>query len=144
MNRVLKKVEMTESGISFGYVGKKEDFRLIGIGDASFKTSEKAVGGIVLLLASRDLKRAFPIHWKSKIMERVCYSSKGAEMLILSKMMEDALFAAQQIDTMLFGGYERRTPINLFTDSEGMLESIASTKQIERKSLRMVIQDLKE
>ena len=35
-------------------------------------------------------------------------------------------------------------PINLFTDSEGTLESIASTKQVDRKSLHMVIQGLKE
>ena len=64
--------------------------------------------------------------------------------MILSKMVEDAIFAAQQIETLFFGGYERRIPISLFTDSERILELIASTKQIERKSLRMVIQDLKE
>ena len=32
----------------------------------------------------------------------------------------------------------------MFTDSEGTLESISTTKQIEKKSLCMVIQDLKE
>ena len=32
--------------------------RIVGIGDASFKTSEKAIGGIILLLTSRDMKIA--------------------------------------------------------------------------------------
>ena len=44
----------------------------------------------------------------------------------------------------MFGKYERRLSIHLYTDSEGILESIASTNQIEKKSLCMVIQDLKE
>ena len=47
---------MKESPVNNGYVGKKEDLRIVGIGDASFKTSEKAVGGIILLLASKDMR----------------------------------------------------------------------------------------
>ena len=34
--------------------------------------------------------------------------------------------------------------MRLFTDSEATLESIASSKQIERKNLRLTIVDLKE
>ena len=107
VNSVFKKVEMKESGINYGYVGKKEDLRIVRIGDVSFKTSEKAVGGIVLFLVSKDMKRASPIHWKSMIIDRVCDSSKDAEMLILSKMVEDAVFAARQIETLLIGKYEK-------------------------------------
>ena len=35
-------------------------------------------------------------------------------------------------------------PVRVLTDSEPTLESIASTKQIERKGLRMTVQDIKE
>ena len=59
-------------------------------------------------------------------------------------MLEDAVFAARQIETLMFGGYERMISIHLITDSEGTLESIASTKQVDRMSIHMVIQDLKE
>ena len=38
----------------------------------------------------------------------------------------------------------RRISICLFTDFESMLESVASSKQIVTKTLRMVIVDLKE
>ena len=34
--------------------------------------------------------------------------------------------------------------MRLFTDSEAILESIASSKQIERKTLRLTVVDLKE
>ena len=49
---------------------------------------------MILLLATKDMTRVSPIHWKSKIIERVCHSLKDAETLILSKMVEDAIFAA--------------------------------------------------
>ena len=45
---------------------------------------------------------------------------------------------------MLHGDISRRIPIRLFTDSEATLESVAFSKQIVTKTLRMVIVDLKE
>ena len=62
----------------------------------------------------------------------------------MNRLVEDAVFAGKQIKTLMFGNCEKRIPIHLFMDSEGTLKSIASSKQVERKSLRMVIQDLKE
>ena len=35
-------------------------------------------------------------------------------------------------------------PVRVLTDSEPTLESIASTKQIERKGLRITVQEMKE
>ena len=37
-----------------------------------------------------------------------------------------------------------RIPVKLFTDSEPTLESIASSRQVEMKQLRMIIKELKE
>lgn len=45
---------------------------------------------------------------------------------------------------LLFGDYRQRIPVRMYTDSEPSLEIIASTKQIERKSLRMTVQEMKE
>ena len=61
----------------------------------------------------------------------------------MNRLVEDAMFAARQIETLLFGRYEKRIPIQLFTDSEGLLGSNDSMKQVERKSLRMIVHDLK-
>ena len=58
--------------------------------------------------------------------------------------MEDAVYTSRQLEMLLFGEYKKRIKVCLFTDSESTLESIASSKQIERKTLRQTIVDLKE
>ena len=59
-------------------------------------------------------------------------------------MVEDSVYAASQMEQMLYGDVLRRIPIHLFTDSESTLESVTSSKQIVTKTLRTVIMDLKE
>ena len=59
-------------------------------------------------------------------------------------MMDDAIYAARQIETLYYGDYKRRIKVRLFIDSEPSLESIASSRQVERKTLRPTIVDLKE
>ena len=58
--------------------------------------------------------------------------------------MDDAKYAARQIETLYYGNYKRRIKVRLFTDSEPTLESIASSKQVEIKTLKPIIVDLKE
>ena len=60
------------------------------------------------------------------------------------KMMKDIVYAAKQVETLMFGDYRKRIKVRLFTDSDATLESIASSKQIERKTLRLTVVDLKE
>ena len=45
---------------------------------------------------------------------------------------------------LLYGDVKGRIPVKLFTDSEPTLESIASSRQMEMKQLRMTIKELKE
>ena len=45
---------------------------------------------------------------------------------------------------LLYEDIKERIPVKLFTDSEPTLESIASSRQVERKSLRMIVKELKE
>ena len=62
----------------------------------------------------------------------------------LLKMVEDAVYAAHQVEQLLYGEVSGRIPVHLFTNSESILESVASSKQIITKTLRMTIVDLKE
>ena len=59
-------------------------------------------------------------------------------------MMDNTIYAARQIETLYYGDYRKRMKVRLFTDSEPTLESIASSRQVERKTLRHTIVDLKE
>ena len=62
----------------------------------------------------------------------------------MCKMVDDATYAARQLEVLLYGDYRGRIPVKLFTDSESTLESIASSKQVERKTLRMTVRELKD
>ena len=59
-------------------------------------------------------------------------------------MVDDSVLAACQLELLLYGEVSNRIPIRLYTDSESILESVASSKQIITKTLRNVIVDLKE
>ena len=96
------------------------------------------------MIADEKMTRASPLMWKSKQMDRVCHSSKDAETLALSKLLDEVAYLARQIEMLLFGDFKQRIPVRVMTDSEPTLESIASTKQIERKGLRMTVQEMKE
>ena len=101
---------------------------VLGVGDTSFKSDDKAIGGVLLFLANEDMTRATPIYWKSKTIARVCYSSKDVETINISKMMDDAIFAARQIEILYYGDCKKRIKVRLFTNSEPTLESIASSR----------------
>ena len=103
---------------------------IVSIGDASFKTDDKAVGGVFLFLTNSAMSRASSMYWKAKQIEHVCHSSKDAETLNLLKMVEDSVYAARQLEQLLYREVLGRILVRLFTDSESTLESVASSKQI--------------
>ena len=122
----------------------KEKLQVIGVVDVSYKSDEKSIGGMLIMLVNEKMTVASPIMWKSKQIERVCHSSKDAETLAMSKLLDEVVYIARQIEILLFGDYRKRLPVRIMTDIEPTLESIASTRQIERKGLRMTVQEMKE
>ena len=103
VNKVLKKVKSRDSEVYYERVGDRDKLQLIGVRDASIKQDDKAVGGVILLLEDKNCERASPIYWKTKQIERVCPSSINEDTLILNKMVEDAVFAARQIEVFCLG-----------------------------------------
>ena len=71
------------------------------------------------------MTKAFPLYRMAKKISRVCKSSKDAETLNMSAMVEDAVYNARQVEILIFGDYRRRIKSRLFTDSEATLELIA-------------------
>ena len=65
-NTVLKKVGEKESRICFAKIGKREDLKIIGISDTSYKSDDKSVGGVFLFLANDKMTSASSLYWKSK------------------------------------------------------------------------------
>ena len=71
ITRVVKKAKERPSKMKFSRIAPKEELMIVGIGDASFKSDDKAVGGVLLFLTNEDMTRAAPIYWKSKTITRV-------------------------------------------------------------------------
>ena len=59
-------------------------------------------------------------------------------------MVNDGIFAVRHVKILLFGDYRKRVKVRLFTNSEVTLESIATSKKIDRKTLGLTAVDLKE
>ena len=137
INRILKHVHKKESKIKYGHLGDKDDLVLNGLREASYKQDGKEIGGVILLLANSSFTKASPIYWKSN------HSSKDAQTLNLIKMVYDAVLTSRHLELLLYREIMNRIPVYLFTHSESMLESIASTKQITTKTPRNAITHLK-
>ena len=130
----------------YSCVGELKDLIVFGIGDASYKAGEKSIGGSIVLLGSTKTNRVVPLIWKSKLIRQVCHAPKDAETRTMVTVVDVARHTANQVTQMLRGSVKdvERIGVKIFTDSLGTLESIASTKQVERRLLRAAVADLKQ
>ena len=63
ISRVIKKAKERSSKMKFSRIGSKEDLMIVGIGDTSFKSNNKTIGGVLLFLTKTNMTRAVPIYW---------------------------------------------------------------------------------
>ena len=59
---MINKAKECSSKIKFSKIAPKEKLMVVGIGDASFKSDDKAIGGVLLFLANKEMTRAAPIY----------------------------------------------------------------------------------
>ena len=85
---------------------------MIGVVDASYKSDEKSIGGMLIMIADDRMTVASPIMWKSKQIECVCHSSKDAETLAMSKLLDEVTYIARQLEILLFRDYRKRLPVS--------------------------------
>ena len=58
--------------------------QIVGVGNTSYKTDEKAIGGVLHLLTKKEMTTVSRLYWKNKQIEHVYHSSKGANTIIMS------------------------------------------------------------
>ena len=97
------KVRKENNRVVYIKIGEKEKLQIIGIVNASYKSDEISIGGILIMKEDEKIERASPIMWKSKQIDRICHSSKDAETLVLSKLLDEAVYIAKQLKILLFG-----------------------------------------
>ena len=100
--------------------------------------------GFFLVLC--DFKGHFsPIHWKSKVIERVTPDIKTAETVALETALDDALYISKMISDIYTGDIEKyNIPIVINEDSKALVESLSSTKKVKRKTMRLVISSIQQ
>ena len=64
ISRVLKKAKERSLKMKFSMIAPKDDLIIVGIGDTSFKSDDKAVSGVLLFLSNSSMTRAAPIYLK--------------------------------------------------------------------------------
>ena len=96
------------------------------------------------MLRNMHSNKASPIFWKSKQIRHVCHSAKEAETRNIMKLVDTSVYLGEQLSALLFGDVACTVPLNVYTDSKPLLDSIASTKQVEERLLRNTMTDLKK
>ena len=52
VNKIVGKIKKEENKVVYGRVGDKEKLQVIGVVDASYKSDEKSVGGMLIIIAN--------------------------------------------------------------------------------------------
>lgn len=102
-----------------------DDLAVFGLGDASYKTGEKAVGGQIILLGRKKGEMILPVFWRSELIRKVCNSPKDSETLNMVIMADLTIHTTNQIQQMI--AKEINLEVKMLTDSLATLESVASS-----------------
>ena len=146
VNLMVEKVQSRDNIMKFEKIGKTEDLIVYGFADASFKFGEKAVGGQYILMGAKGTNKIQSLFWKSKMIRKVVRNAKEAETVNLGTVVDMARHTANQLGQLLFWGRSRQKnlEVEVFIDNAATLDSIASSKQVERRLLRNDVEYLKQ
>ena len=124
-NSVIKKAKGKVSKVSYK-ISKTTNSRdedslelvIYGMGDASYKAGEKAIGGQLILIGDKKAETVMPIFWKSKIIQKVCKSPKDAETINMGILADIARYTADKVEQLLsLEKDKKKVKVKLFTDS---------------------------
>ena len=146
LNKIVRKAKEGDLVVKFKRIGKMEDIKIIAMADASFKSMDekvRSVEGRVIFLS--DGVNASPLDWKARKIPQVCESTKTAKTRVADKATDDVIYFARLIKEIYTGVKSLdQIPVIVYTDSKPTIESIYSTRQVERKTVLHVIQSMKD
>ena len=146
-NKIVKKAKLRKNSLKYVHMGKPEELIVYTYTDAAYRAGEgefSCVGGQFALLGLENSSKVNPAFWKSKsIVRETCQSAKDAETLSATMACDIGVSMAYQLEELYFGNDGRKVPVVIIADHLGMLESIASTHEIERRVMRQYVYNLK-
>ena len=142
-NKIIRKAKQSKDVVRFSKIGKYESLKILAISDGSYCKLEnkvRSVSGKFVFLTISEETIVAPIIWKSKTISQVCKSAKSSETRSLDKTIDDAIYCARTLAEIYTGSRgEAQIPVVCVTDSQSLLDSIHSSKQIEEKLMRQLI-----
>ena len=148
INKVVDKAKKVNGIVRYSRIGELSDLKILAISDGGLNRREdrtQSVMGKTIFLSNKDETKVSPLLWKSKTIQTVCKSAKTAETRACDKTLEDAIYLARCVHEIYTGERgERQIPVHAVTDSQSLLDSIESTKQVEEKLMRPIIKWIKQ
>ena len=148
LNKVVKKAKAKDTFVKYCTIGDPEDLKIVAITDGAYLKVEdktKSVRGMFAFLTNKSESKIVPLMWKGKSIPTVCRSAKDAETRAAEKCMEESIYLASCVKEVYSGlRGEAQIPVEVWTDSLPLIDSINSTKQVESKLLRPLIKFMKQ
>jgi predicted metal-binding transcription factor (methanogenesis marker protein 9) len=144
-NYLVKKAQERQNKIVFSSLGKPEDLMIYEFSDVSYNTDTRSVGGQIIMLGNVKNDCVTQLLWKTKIIKKVYRSSKDAELLSLSTLFDYSIHLGKQLEEIIFNVRDgsKYKPV-LFCDNALTLESVVSSKLVERRYLRPDVEIVKQ
>ena len=150
-NRVIKKAKFSQSVLRFVRLGDLSDLSIKVYADASYANQldkVRSTAGRIILIQNKKKGSVNVVSWKTKKIGRVCRSVKSAETRALEEAIDDAVNIARLVTEVYTGKVNLKDPAQIpvegYTDSKSLWESLHNTRQCEEKILRNSIASIKE
>ena len=86
-----------------------------------------------------------PLYWKLKTIPTVCKSSKDAETRAVDLTIEDSVYITRCLKEIYTGERgDSQFRVDIVTDSQPLIDSVNSSKQVSSKLLRPIIKLIKQ
>ena len=83
--------------------------------------------------------------WKGKTIPTVCKSAKDVETRAADKAVEDAIYAARCVREVFTDDKgEAQVQVDVVTDSQSLIDSINTSRQVDNKLLRPLVKFMKQ
>ena len=140
-NKAIKKIKGADVSVCFPNLGKVSDLSVVAYSDAAHANlpSGASQGGMIIFLAGNG--KVAPITWQSKKLDRVVKSPLGAETMALAEAADSSVLVVKMVEEIL----KTNLPaVTCYTDSQSLVDHMATSHVIQDKRLRIDIARLKE
>ena len=144
VNKIITDLKQEPVQITYQNLGNEYNLKLSIFADAShgnFSDGESQLGYLIMLIG--DDGKCSLLNWQSKRIKRVVRNTLAAEILALSDAVDDGIYISEIVSKLLFNG-TKSLPIEIYTDSKSLFDTIKSKKNILEKRLRIDIAMLRE